>query len=114
MLNSFIAIPFYRIHRHDIFRKIIFDQQKISKFSFKYLVITDLISHLHINSAARFDAQFPGSINPTVTSNPGPMNLKISSPPNRGLRPLRSSLFKKSNMRIKIRFYFFEKISVQF
>ena len=31
--------------------------------------------------AAKLLAQFPGSINPTVTSNPGPIYFKISSPP---------------------------------
>ena len=35
--------------------------------------------------AARFEAQLPGSINPTVTSNPGPINFNISEPPNLGL-----------------------------
>ena len=35
--------------------------------------------------AARFEAQLPGSMNPTVTSSPGPMYLKISNPPIRGL-----------------------------
>ncbi|GEM_PF-5817387 len=34
--------------------------------------------------AATFVAQFPGSMNPTVTRNPGPMNLRISSPPSFG------------------------------
>ena len=31
--------------------------------------------------AAKFDAQFPGSIKPTVTNNPGPIYLKKSKPP---------------------------------
>ena len=35
--------------------------------------------------AARLEAQLPGSMNPTVTSSPGPMYLKISNPPIRGL-----------------------------
>jgi hypothetical protein len=34
---------------------------------------------------AIFAAQFPGSMNPTVTSNPGPMYLKISIAPKDGL-----------------------------
>jgi hypothetical protein len=39
----------------------------------------------YVAPAARFEAQFPGSINPTVTSNPGPINLKMSKPPYLGL-----------------------------
>jgi hypothetical protein len=31
--------------------------------------------------AAKFDAQFPGSIKPTVTNKPGPIYLKKSKPP---------------------------------
>jgi hypothetical protein len=34
---------------------------------------------------AMFAAQLPGSIKPTVTSNPGPIYLKISSAPKTGL-----------------------------
>ena len=35
--------------------------------------------------AAKFVAQFPGSINPTVTSNPGPIYLSKSRAPDRVL-----------------------------
>ena len=31
--------------------------------------------------AAKFEAQFPGSIKPTVTNKPGPIYLKKSRPP---------------------------------
>ena len=32
-------------------------------------------------TAAKFEAQLPGSIKPTVTNNPGPMYLNTSNPP---------------------------------
>jgi hypothetical protein len=38
----------------------------------------------NVAPAARLDAQFPGSINPTVTRSPGPIYFKILKEPGRG------------------------------
>ncbi len=48
--------------------------------------------------AAMLDAQFPGSINPTVTSSPGPIYFKILSAPKVGLWFLLSIFLKKENI----------------
>ena len=39
------------------------------------------VSRPILGTAAKLEAQFPGSINPTVTRSPGPIYLKTSSPP---------------------------------
>ena len=55
-------------------------------------VTTHNNSYPNSEPAAKFEAQFPGSIKPTVTSNPGPIYRNTSNPP----KYLLCSLFLRS------------------